>query len=251
MLVVLRAGDMSLHPGWLEGAPADSRTWDLHLSYYGDDANPFSARPADVTLSFEKGTKATGTVDCLDKFGGRIADYDWVWLPDDDLAADLPTINRFFGIVQEYDLELAQPALGRGSYLAHEVTAQRPHLKLRYTNFVEVMAVCFSKRALQICRPYLGATVSSLGVDYLFPKLLGYPKRAIAIVDETAVVHTRPAGGGPNHALTRQLGIDPGTELEHFLRHHQLTRDIRTWGGIDLDGKLVTALSQVDGAFPY
>ena len=52
MLVVLRAGDMSLHTGWLQGAPPESRTWDLHLSYFGDHSDPFPNRPADVTLSF-------------------------------------------------------------------------------------------------------------------------------------------------------------------------------------------------------
>ena len=50
------------HPEWLQGARPESRTWDLHLSYFGDRDDPFPDRPADVTLSFEKGTKAIGTV---------------------------------------------------------------------------------------------------------------------------------------------------------------------------------------------
>jgi hypothetical protein len=89
----------------------------LHLSYFGDQTLPFPDRPADVTLSFEKGTKATGTIACLSKLGDRISSYDWFWLPDDDLKADLPTLNRFFEIASEYDLDLAQPALGAGRTL--------------------------------------------------------------------------------------------------------------------------------------
>src|SRR4029079_14354734 len=98
VLVVLRAGDTSLHSAWLQGASPDSRTWDLHLSYFGDHSDPFPNRPTDVSLSIEKGTKAIGTVACLNKLGERVAAYDWVWLPDDDLKADLPTLNRFFDI---------------------------------------------------------------------------------------------------------------------------------------------------------
>jgi hypothetical protein len=246
VLVVLRAGDMSLHPEWLQGTPPESRIWDLHLSYFGDHSNPFQDRPADVTLSFEKGTKATGIVACLDKLGERVTGYDWVWLPDDDLSANLPTLNRFFDIVRAHKLDLAQPALGRGSYVAHGITVQRPHMKLRYTTFVEIMAPCFSKRALELCRPFLGATVSSWGPNHLFPRLLGYPKRQIAIVDETPVVHTRRPGHGPNGALTRQLGLNPIKELEDFLRVHKLTRRFHTWAGIDLNGNLITNLWQID-----
>jgi Protein of unknown function (DUF707) len=174
------------------------------------------------------------------------ADYDWVWLPDDDLSANLPTLNRFFEIVRERKLDLAQPALGQGSYVAHDITVQRPHMKLRYTTFVEIMAPCFSKRALKLCRPYLDATFSSWGINHLFPRLLGYPQRKIAIVDETPVVHTRPPGGGPNSALTKKLGLSPQKEMQDFLRVHQLTTRFDTWAGIDLNGQLITSLPEID-----
>jgi len=130
VLVVVRAGDASLHPGWLQGASPDSRNWDPHLSYFGKQHDPFPDRPADVTLSVENGTKATGTVACLNKLGDRVSAYDWVWLPDDDLKADLPTLNRFFAIVCEYHLDLAQPALGSESYISHDITLQRPQTSL-------------------------------------------------------------------------------------------------------------------------
>lgn len=95
VLVVVRAGDMSLHPGWLQRGEPESRNWDLHLSYFDIASVPFSDRPPDVTLSFEKGPKATGTVACLNNLhvlGRYIEDYDWVWLPYDDLRTDLPTL---------------------------------------------------------------------------------------------------------------------------------------------------------------
>ncbi|WP_119390664.1 DUF707 domain-containing protein [Taklimakanibacter lacteus] len=246
VLVILRAGDQSLHPEWFTNAPSERRNWDLHLSYFGDLRRPFRNRYPDITLSFEKGTKSVGTVACLEKLGSRLDEYDWVWLPDDDLWADLPTLNRFFEIVAEYDLDLAQPALGAGSYAAYHITAQRPHMCLRFTTFVEVMAPCFSRKALRLCAPYLGATRSSWGINWMFPKLLGYPQRGIAIVDETPVVHTRPHGHGPNIALTHQAGFAPQQEMTDFMKLHQLEKRLETWGGIDLAGQFVSDPAEID-----
>lgn len=246
VLAILRAGDASLHPGWLTGASPQNRNWDLHLSYFGDRTAPFPDRPADVTLSFEKGTKAIGTVACIRKLADRIWSYDWVWLPDDGLAAELGVLNRFFEIIEQFELDLAQPALGAGSYVSHDITRQRPHMALRFTTFVDIMAACFSRCALRLCLPYLGATVSSWGPSHLFPKLLGYPRDKIAIVDETPVVHTRPIGRGPNIALAMRLGVNPNRELQQFLRQHRLTYRLDTWGGLTRDREYITDLAEID-----
>ena len=246
VLIITRADDSSLHPGWLAGAPPESRTWDLHLSYFGDRPDPFADRPDDVTLTFEKGTKSAGLEACMNKLADRIASYDWICVIDDDVAADLATWNRFVQIVEEYDLDLAQPALGSGSYVAHDITRQRPHMALRFTTFVELMATCLSQRAFELGRPYLNATISSWGADLIFPKLLGYPKDKIAIVDETPVIHTRPVAGGPNIARARELGVDPKKELQNFLDRHGVTRRFDTWGGITKDGRYTTDLAEID-----
>ncbi|TPQ51251.1 hypothetical protein C2U72_09310 [Prosthecomicrobium hirschii] len=236
VLVILRAGDRSLHPGWLAGAPPETRTWDLHLSYFGNDPDPFPDRPADVTVSFEKGSKATGTVACLAGLGARLDRYRFIWLPDDDLAADLPTLNRFFAIVAEYDLDIAQPALGPGSFVNHRITSQRPEYRLRFTDFAEIMALGLSQRAFRICRPYFDRSVSSWGLDFLFPKLIGYPDRKIAIVDETPVVHTRPGGKGPNIALVRGEGVTPGQELRQIEKDFGIVRSRKNLAAIPRGG---------------
>ena len=80
----------------------------------------------------------------------------------------------------------------------------------------------------------------------MFPKLLDYPKRGIAIVDETPVVHTRQPGRGPNTALTRQAGYAPQQEMADFLKAHQLKKRIETWGGIDLAGNFVSDQAEID-----
>lgn len=246
VLVIVRAGDESLHPQWLRQAPLQQRQWDLHISYFGDLRRPYRHRASDITLSFEKGTKSIGTAECLDKLGSRIDQYDWFWLPDDDLAADLPTINRFFELVAQYDLDLAQPALDEGSYVSHEITVRRPHMRLRHTSFVEVMAACFSRKALDLCAPHFRATASSWGQDLLFPKLLGYPERGVAVIDETPVVHTRPVGRGPNMRLVTKMNIDPRVELAEFQQHHDLKMRREILSGIDREGNYVTDIAVIN-----
>jgi hypothetical protein len=126
------------------------------------------------------------------------------------------------------------------------MTSRYNALKLRFTTFVEIMATCFSRRALAICRPYLAATISSCDPNHLFPRLLGHPTRKIAIVDETPVVHMRSPGLGHNIALVRSLGISPENEYQKFVDLHGLTRRFETWGAIDRHGKFVADLSEID-----
>jgi hypothetical protein len=167
-------------------------------------------------------------MDCLKHIEGRLDNYDWIWLPDDDIATDCSTLNRFFSIVQANGFDLAQPALTQDSHIAHDITRQRAEFRWRYTSFVEIMCPCFSKRAFKLCRPHLGATVSSWGIDLVFPKLLGYPRRGIAIVDETPVRHTRPPMEGENIPNVKALGIDPVEETLLLLKQHGFPT-METW----------------------
>ena len=41
-LVILRAGDQSLHPEWFTNARPESRNWDFHISYFGTSAVRFA-----------------------------------------------------------------------------------------------------------------------------------------------------------------------------------------------------------------
>ena len=42
-LVVVRAGDSSLHPSWLP--PSGQRSWDLVVNYFGDDPHRHRSQP--------------------------------------------------------------------------------------------------------------------------------------------------------------------------------------------------------------
>jgi len=91
-LVVVRAGDSSLHPTWLQGP--DSPEFDLVVSYYGDDPARYRS---DVENRIDhKGGKWDGLAALFASRPDLLDSYDYFWLPDDDIAADTRTINGIF-----------------------------------------------------------------------------------------------------------------------------------------------------------
>ena len=112
-----RVGDNSLHRSWIDGA-GEGRIFDLHLSYYGNMADPFPDRESDVTLSHDPGPKFPGLSACLAKLDGRLKSYRWLCFVDDDIThvegridpiADLETVETELMLA---DLESLEKRVG-------------------------------------------------------------------------------------------------------------------------------------------
>ena len=241
-LVVVRAGDQSLHPQWT--STLATRNWDLVVSYFGDD--PFCFRGAGQTRIDDKGLKWQGLHALLtrDDFWRR---YDYIWFPDDDLATDQATISAFFGHVAELRLVLAQPALSWSSHYSHAVTIRHPSFRARWTDFVEIMAPCFERAFLETCLPTFGETMSGWGLDWVWPRRPGAGTRRIAIVDAVAVTHTRPVGG-PSYAKLRESGITAEGEQRDLLRKYGIDRGElpKVIGAIDARGTVLDPSTAAD-----
>lgn len=211
-LVVLRAGDESLHRQWIDSA---TRDFDLFISYYGRrdgqhraDADFYEARP---------GPKWPGIAALLEERPELVEQYDAFWFPDDDLAIDAAQIDRLFAFVCAYRLCLAQPALTKDSYFTWDTLLQDPNCHLRYTRFVEVMAPVFSRDALRACRHTFAQSTSGWGLDWVWPTLCARAELGrIAIVDATPVHHTRPVGGGSLYRDHPEM--QPRQEAQRLLR---------------------------------
>jgi hypothetical protein len=213
-LIVLRAGDGSLHREWIAGSRRD---FDLFISYYGrtperwrEDADHYEVRP---------GPKWPCIGELVAEHAALLAAYDCVWFPDDDLSVSTVTLNRMFAIFHAHELHLAQPALTRNSYHTWNTLLQEPRCHLRYTRFVEVMAPMFSSAALRLCSPTFGDSRSGWGLDWVWPLLC---ERAglsgIGIIDATPVWHTRPLGG----ELYRNNELDPRNDAARMIRKYGL-----------------------------
>jgi len=196
-LVVVRAGDNSVHPGWLDG----ERDFDLYVSYFGNQPD----RYADQAEFHEnqKGMKWPVIGELIQRQSELLEQYDYFWFPDDDLITDTATINRMFAHARAFGLALAQPALTAESYRTWPLLLQDPRYLLRYTRFIEVMAPVFDRDALARCLPTCTESTSDWGLDSLWPRLLeDRGREALAIIDATAVYHSRPVGGGELYKTT-------------------------------------------------
>jgi hypothetical protein len=212
-LVVLRAGDSSLHRQWLD---APDRDFDLFISYYGrtpgrhqEDADFYEARP---------GPKWPAIAALLEQNLTALGAYDTFWFPDDDLAASGPVIDRMFAFFHAFQLCLAQPALTRNSYYTWDTLLQDSRAHIRYTRFVEVMAPIFSRAALEVCRPTFAESRSGWGLDWVWPTLCRQAGLGrMAILDATPVRHTRPVGG---ELYRNHPDLDPRNDAVRLLRKY-------------------------------
>lgn len=191
-LVILRAGDQSLHPQWVR---SPERNFDLMVSYYGGTDGQH--RDSCDLWEHRRGPKWPCLGDILQAHPELIDTYEAFWLPDDDLAVDTVTLNRMFDLFHGFGLALAQPALTPESYHTFDTLLQKPGHVLRHVGFVEVMAPLFSRTALRQCVETFGLSRIGWGLDFVWPSLIDNPdQRRIAVLDATPVHHTRPVRGG-------------------------------------------------------
>ncbi|RZI58147.1 MAG: DUF707 domain-containing protein [Rubrivivax sp.] len=238
-LVIVRAGDYSLHPQWVADP---QRNFDLLVSYYGaveglheDSCDLYERR---------RGPKWPCLGELLGGHPPLAERYDAVWLPDDDLAVDTATITRMFDLFHAHRLALAQPALTRESYFTFDTLLQQEGFLLRYMGFVEVMAPIFSRDALRLCQESFHHSRIGWGLDFVWPGLIdNTDRRRIAVLDATPVWHTRPVRGGDlykNHPDAdpqedeRRVLAKYGREASRFYAKYQFfggVREVRPpWG---------------------
>lgn len=235
-IIIGRVGDGSLHRSWIAGPGADTRVFDLHLSYFGDNPDPFPGTPADVTISFEKGLKFPGLDECITKLGARLSAYEWICFVDDDIWAPCDTWNRFFAMMDRLRPALAQPALKRGSFYGHIMTLERPSFIARWTNFVEIMNFCFRRDFFEKVRPTFTQSVSGWGLDHLWAAQADPPTRALAIIDATPVLHTRAVTQGGLYEVLPGGVAAAQAELHRLLDGRPQT--FIAYAGVRADGAL-------------
>ena len=213
-LLVVRAGDASLHERWLAGAAR--RNFDLLVSYYGDTPGRFN-RGVEYYHAM-KGARWPAHDELWKHQRSLFEAYDFVGFACDDVDADADRWNRAFQGCAWYELDLAQPAV-EGHY-SWEITRPVPGSMLRYTSFVEAMCPIFSRRALALVAHTFGESVSGWGLSFVWSKLLPWPQYRSAILDAVTVTHTTPPRQGTLRATLDTLGIDPMKERGDMLARY-------------------------------
>jgi hypothetical protein len=188
-LVLARVGSRSLHRCWTD--PGRARDWDLRLVPY-QPLPPQDEAECHVT-EVVPGPKWTGLREVLTRWDGW-REYDYVWMPDDDLLVDQDAISAMFELARRAELDLFAPALHDASHFAHFSTMRNHSFFGRRTGFVEIMMPAFSVPALAELLWTLDLTETGWGwgLDSLWPKQLDYQN--VGILDGLPVLHTRPVG---------------------------------------------------------
>lgn len=205
-LIISPVGDNSLHNNWI----GDNINFDLVLLYYGDDINVATFYTSYTPYVYAaKGEKYHLLKSFIQDNINFISNYEYIWLPDDDVSILPKNINKLFNLAKEYKLNISQPAME--GYVSHEITRPVKDSILRYTNFVEVLAPLFDKETLLKMYNTFNFNYSSWGYDYLWPHLLNYPQDKIAIIDDVIMNHTRPVG--QNYSRFPRLPWDEMNDL--------------------------------------
>lgn len=213
-LVIVRAGDKSLHPQWLS---SNQRTWDIAVSYYGD----FSDRYRDFYdfLHIYKGSKWAGIAHFFLQYKDLINNYKYIWIPDDDILTNSSNIDNFFEACDILNLTIAQPSLTSYSFYSHAITIQNQHLFARITNFIEIMAPCFLVSTVHLFLNSFSENSSGWGLEWLWYKIAKANQLDnFGIIDSTPVQHTRPVGSLGHGGSTQT----PAFELVELIKKYNL-----------------------------
>ena len=214
-LLIVRAGDASLHPNWISGG---QRNFDVMVSYYG--ATPGRFNEGIEYYHVMKGPRWPAHHAICSHHLPLLARYKRVGFACDDLDAPTATWNRLFDTCAWYELDLAQPAID--GHLGQEITRAQEGCLLRYTSYVECMCPVFSPRALEMLHPTFSESVSGWGLDYVWASRLPYPEFKMAVIDCIQVVHTSPIRQGTLRPTLDALGINPVQEMQQVLARHGL-----------------------------
>jgi hypothetical protein len=255
-LVVVRAGPDSLHRQWLPG-PDEKRCFDLVVSYFERDCFERHREAPGVSACFHPGGKWDGLHKTLIGMGRDLDDYDYVWLPDDDIATSAEDIGKLFDTMRQTGLKVGQPSLTSDSYFTHFLFIHCPGIAVRWTNYVEIMVPCLHRSVLAQVLPDFKATLSGYGLDYIWCRLSGVGERQAGIIDAIQVRHTRPVGS----ALTKRMAEegmsaeDEQARLDALFgvkgRVTPLVYGLRRQSGREVDGLLASALCMAAAHFRH
>lgn len=212
--VISAVGKNSFHKSWID--PVGDK-FDLHLLVYDNSYSRYEKDTAFVSRM--KGQKFEAIYRYLERHKTLLSEYDYYYIPDDDIFIDDVNIKLLFEIMAEYNLAIAQPAL-TNSYYSYGITLKNEESILRYTNFVEMMQPCFSNEAFNKVLFTFNENLSGWGMDYHWPSIVEYEKRNVAIIDCITSIHTRPIGKNYKQEINQ-------AELDSYLKKYNLTTQIR------------------------
>jgi hypothetical protein len=215
-LILIRAGAKP-RPSFFKQAPPDDRDYDIGLNYYAPPHSEDALRTT-ADIVFAGGLSKLHGAKRFFEATGLHHVYEGVLFLDEDVEI-LFDPDAFFAFCREYSLDLAQPALTPDCTDAMGLTRQHPGLKLRTTNWVEIMAPFLARDFLNEMLHSFDLSISGWGIDVYWGHHLGQRWTA-GIVDDFLMRHTNPSDHdkGAFYQYLRSIGVDPYDDLRQMLQ---------------------------------
>lgn len=231
-LIISVVGDKSCHKEWICGNPE----FDLILIYYGNNDDIFSDYTKDALMCIkQKGQKFPLIKTFINDNFKFVSKYEYIWLPDDDISISTNNLNNIFKIAKEYNLYICQPAVkASDGKVEHKITRPRKGLKLRFTNFVEIMMPLFDIKSLLFLYDDFSLSKSGWGLDASWSHRLNYPTDKIAIIDEISTLHTKPVGSDYS-----RFKINPNDDLNNVLQKYGIHFTMENYSSVILGCGLI------------
>lgn len=213
-LVYTSAGNRHNVRQWLSGRS----TFDLWVSYYGSGCFDLADRCA--YWHPRKGSKFQNLKHLLQTHRTRLAEYEAVFVLDDDIRLTGSNIEELFSMRREHAITVLQPAFLRCGKVSHRHTRFDPRHTLRYTNFVEVTCPLFETTALLDFLDHYDGGLVGWGIDWWYMEVLAKrPDFKAAIIDRIPCVNPRERQKGLDH---REIDtLQPCAERQ---AHWEMTR---------------------------
>lgn len=146
--------------------------------------------------------------------------YDGFLFLDGDISFAGRAMETLLETAHSEGFALAQAGLTADSYYSWEVTLARPAFRYRETSFVEVMAPYFSSRSLAATIHTFDQSISSHGLDRVWPHLLDGQR--IGVIDAVTMRHSQPINRrhGAFYTYLKSIGIDEGKEQRELLMRY-------------------------------
>lgn len=231
-LVIISASDNSNFPSY---TIKRGNSFEVAIVYYGDnpDNPPYDKSAYDYFIPI-KGFKYQNIHKSIDLFKSKynldiIQNYDYIWLPDDDIQSDSKTIKQIFQFAYDNELYITQPSVRRNGYWSHDSetynTAQRYEYDFKPSE-VEIMMPIFSKEAFIKFSPLFKKAVTGWGLDSTWSHLSAREKKKIGVIHKYSVEHLRPVGSGEFYKTIDGLKLSPMDDLNKWAIEYDLYKPI-------------------------
>jgi hypothetical protein len=188
--VIVANGNNDLFESYI---PKSYNNYDLKVIFYNIDGFDKYKNDTRFDSYYIKGKKFD-IIKHLIKNAPDIKEYKYTMCLDDDMLIHRNSVDKYFDLCNQYNAIIAHPAVGRLNNNMPYLQANQ-YTKYRVLNHCELMAVTFSKYALNVLYKTFDVNNSGYGYPELWKKLIN-EQNIYMLIDDVEVLHTRPFGEG-------------------------------------------------------